>query len=975
MPGGSHLAVQDSPDFLSQTLGELGAVGNDDHTTLEPLESTGQGTKGVAIEVVGGLVEDDQVRALPRASGEHNLDTLATRETAHARVRNQLGVEAEVGAVSLNLLADQRAELTRGQGLLHINIGNHLLMGREELVTRQPDVVGRHHGHPALILHANVLAESERALVLVAVLELATAADANDTAERVLDLEDLVHGLLISIGDDLVGTIHGLAILAGLETPLDVLGGSAVKVVIDVGEGVLLDVGDTDVLVLVDLTRSGDQFTSEDVDEGRLAGTVGTDDSNTRAKRALEVDIGDLGLGSARVLEAHLGGTQDGLGLGLDTLEETGLREAELDLGGAELVVRLGRGQTADELLQVTPVALELEALVVDDVLADVVEERAVVGDDDGSAGRVAEVVLEPLHVLDIEMVSGLIQKKDIGSLEDGTAQGQLHLPTTRKRRDLAADHAGGEAEVVELPLDILLGGGDASLGKLLHGPVDGGHLSILRVQVVLDEDSLDFALLGEALDLLVVDGTHESRLARTVGAAQTVALATLQAQVGLVEQNLGTVGKREGAVAQILALLLIRLNRVGLGGAGNSAPAELINDTLSLVIANDDGEVGLDGLGPRGRVSRLLVNQLAGDSGGVLKDRSELLKGSSVLARKDLLQVSEDGGNIAVVLHLGDLAIDNVSDAGKGVEGLLGLLTSLGISEVVVVLLQAGHHLGQEGSDDVGIVDELAHVVNNDGSLTLDGGLALGKTTIEQGNHEGKSGLLDLSDESGGTEQVHGLGDVLGLGNTLDELGDEALNIAVDNQLADLLHGLVGTVLDLLLGVPHGLGDNRNELRDAVGSLGRRAGDEGIDEVESRHLLGPLLRVPQRVDKGGEGSLDGVGVDSTGNGQSGGNGGILDSGDLVASASEDAGEQGNEVRLDTGGDLGVLGDSLNGQKGLLADGGILLVGELLLESLDGPEIARSHVSSKFLQILVRCMKMRLGFFLLEEKRAANATF
>jgi hypothetical protein len=35
--------------------------------------------------------------------------------------------------------------------------------------------------------------------------------------------------------------------------------------------------------------------------------------------------------------------------------------------------------------------------------------------------------------------------------------------------------------------------------------------------------------------------------------------------------------------------------------------------------------------------------------------------------------------------------------------------------------------------------------------------------------------------------------------------------------------------------------------------------------------------------------------------------------------------------------DLGVLGDSLNGVERLLADGGILLVGELLLESLNSP--------------------------------------
>jgi selenophosphate synthetase-related protein len=45
-------------------------VGNDNDTTLESLESLGQGTQRVTVEIVGGLVEDDDVRTLPRAGGE-----------------------------------------------------------------------------------------------------------------------------------------------------------------------------------------------------------------------------------------------------------------------------------------------------------------------------------------------------------------------------------------------------------------------------------------------------------------------------------------------------------------------------------------------------------------------------------------------------------------------------------------------------------------------------------------------------------------------------------------------------------------------------------------------------------------------------------------------------------------------------------------------------------------------------------------
>lgn len=161
MAGRSHLAVHDSPDFLSQVLGELGRVSNDDDTTLELLQGLGQSTQRVTIQIVGRLVKDDQVGSLPRASSQDSLDTLATRQTAHAGVRNQLGIETEVGAVGLNLLSDQRSELTRGKSLLHIDISDHLLVRGQQLVTGQPDVVSGHHGNPSLALHADVLTQSE----------------------------------------------------------------------------------------------------------------------------------------------------------------------------------------------------------------------------------------------------------------------------------------------------------------------------------------------------------------------------------------------------------------------------------------------------------------------------------------------------------------------------------------------------------------------------------------------------------------------------------------------------------------------------------------------------------------------------------------------------------------------------------------------------------------------------------------------
>ncbi|KAF3396471.1 hypothetical protein F1880_007236 [Penicillium rolfsii] len=936
--GGSHETVVNGPNFLSEVLSELTGVSNDDNTTLEGLDGLGEGTEGVTVQVVGRLVKDNDVGALPRAGGEDDLDTLTTGQTAHAGVGNQLGIETEVGAVLLNLLTDERAELTGGEGLLLVNLGDLLGVRHNDLGTGQPGVVVGHHGSPLLGLHADVLTKSPRDLVLVGVLELAARVDADNTTEGTVDLVDLVHGLLVLLGDDLVGTVHGLTVLTGLETPLDVLRGSGVEVVIDVSESVLLDVGDTDVLVLVDITGGGDELTSQDVDESGLASTVGTNDGNTGAQGDLEGNVANLGLGSVGVLEGHVVDTDDGLGLGLDTLEETGLGELELHLGGTELVVGAGRGHTLDELGESTTVTLQLEALVVDDVLDDTVQETGVVGDHDGSAGGGLEVVLEPLNVLDVQVVGGLVEQENIGLLEDGTAQSELHLPTTREGTNGAIELGLEETELVDkLVTDLRLDGLETDLLQLLDGPANDSQLGIGSVQVVLNVDGLDLILLGETLKLLVVDSAHEGGLAGTVGAEETVTLTTLEAQVGLVQQNLGTVGQGEGAVAQILTLLLVGGDLIGSGGIGGGTLAEGLGNGLGGLLTDDGDDVREGVLGPGGAVGVLLVNELTSDGTNVVDD--SLGAGNAVLELLLLEDILEDTGNGLDVTSggdLGDLAVLDITDTGEGVKSLLGLLTGLGVGEGVVVLVQSRQHLGQEGSDQLGVLHELTHVVNDDSGLTLDGSLTLNETTVQQGDHDSEGGAGHVGNESGGTEQVNGLGDVLGLGNTLDELGNETLDILVDDQTANLLHGGVGGLLDVGLGVPHGLGDDGDEAGDLEGELSGGSLNKSIQALESGHLLGPLLGILERVENGGDNGLDGVAVDSLNDGSGGRLSGLLDGDHLVTNSVQNGAKERHKVGLNTGSDGGVGSDGADALAGTLAGNSILLVGELLLEGLDG---------------------------------------
>ena len=78
MARGRHLPVQDGPDLFGEILGELGRVSDDDDTTLESLERLGERTERVAIEVVGRLVEYDEMRSLPGAGSQDDLDPLST---------------------------------------------------------------------------------------------------------------------------------------------------------------------------------------------------------------------------------------------------------------------------------------------------------------------------------------------------------------------------------------------------------------------------------------------------------------------------------------------------------------------------------------------------------------------------------------------------------------------------------------------------------------------------------------------------------------------------------------------------------------------------------------------------------------------------------------------------------------------------------------------------------------------------------
>jgi hypothetical protein len=195
----------------------------------------------------------------------------------------------------------------------------HLLLETttDELVARKPHVLGRRK-------------TLEGGLVLERLLELLAVDDLVDGTLDTLDDDGstLLHLALLLLGELASSLVELLNILTSLVTLEHVLEGSKVEVVVDVVESVLGNVSDDQVGVLPDLTTLvGLGLTDEELDEGRLSGSVGTENGDTGGEGDLEGDVVELGNGGGGVLETDVTHLHERLLLGLDTVEERRLCE------------------------------------------------------------------------------------------------------------------------------------------------------------------------------------------------------------------------------------------------------------------------------------------------------------------------------------------------------------------------------------------------------------------------------------------------------------------------------------------------------------------------------------------------------------------------------------------------------------------------------------------------------------------------
>mmetsp|Transcript_2434 Transcript_2434/g.3694 ORF Transcript_2434/g.3694 Transcript_2434/m.3694 type:complete len:1074 (+) Transcript_2434:2189-5410(+) len=887
-----HLAITYDPALLAESRNELIVMRNNDNTTTEFLNGRSKSTKRITIKVVSGLIKNDEMGVLPSGSGKNDLDLLTTGETTNMRMKGKLRLKTKI----LKMLLDGGSgkgttEETHSSGFLKINLINHLLETKlNELIT----------GHPGALVRS--LADPLN-LVLVTLLQLTTSKELLNnkltTTSLKLDLSPHLLGLLLT---DLTSLfLLSLTIFTRSEAPLNIFVRGLVKMLLKMVEGVLSDVSNTKVRMLPNSSDGGLSLTSKDLDESRLTGTVGTQASNTGRKSTVSSSIFEDHPVSVRVLVRNLVHLKNSLILGLDTLKVSGLRKLESEGTSLKLIVCLSLRLGLDELRKVALVNLKLAVVVINDMGADMVEETRIVGNKDSRhMGEAGEVVFEPSNILDIQMVGGLIKKKNIRLHEHATGEGKLHLPTTRKGRDRLLLHGKVKADGREHLDDLLLIDSHDGLDILISvNELNARKIGLGAINIVLDVNGTKNILRRETIDLAVGNSPHKGRLTNTVGTAKTITTTTLEAKSGIVQKNLGTISKGEITVTKLITLLIIEVLSVLDGNFGLAAGDNGLGESLNAGSGDKDAEVRGENLAvPKLVVEDLIVSESGAHTSNVVKDNDGLVN-------KGILAISSLGKDIAnknqavLLLHLlRHLLKTLLFNTLESLKAAVSDLAELRISGFLGNLLNLRHQTRKENHGLSRLLDELGHVVANKGSLTLNGSDTLTKTTEEEGNHDRKSRGLDGLDEGGRSELMNGVLDFGGVKNRVKDKRNDLLNIPVADKGAGLNHGLVGSFLDRGLGLIHDSRDSRNKIGESLGNLDRVPKNKVTDERDSNLLGSRVLLGVHTFIKVAKDSDNSISVTGINNGASGSLSSVFDSTLLVTSLLKDSRNEGNKERL-----------------------------------------------------------------------------
>ena len=855
------------------------------HAALEVLQRLGKRCQGVVVEVVGGLVQRDDVGVDPHRCGQHQTRLLSpghSLDLAHGEVL----VDSELLQVQTDLLLGQRPEVHARLHRLEllVKVANHL----------HDVLVLLHERRDGLPLGVLVLAAAPSALVEQGLAALLATDDLADVAA--------LHRLLeLILGEVVRRPLGDLLVAAQVEAVLQVLQRRVFDALLEVVHGVLRDVREAQVMVLPHLPDAlvGRELADQQLHQGRLARAVGADERCSRILRDLHVGVGENLAVGAGVGERHLFHVHHALVPGLDALQRAGLGEANgLDVsrlvvadgvkgvlhrsrrftsGRPVLIQRRQRGdrravshlgevgvatdaldlldgvvrrrQRGDNLglealkiLEAHGVVGQVLIVEVNDVGEDVREEVVVVRHQaDGGVREGLEVVGEPGDRGGVQVVGGLVEEQDLGVPEHRPRDGQLHPPPSGERLDRRRHLHVVEANLLQ---GVHHGIAADALGNHLDHEVDDGLL-LFAENLVLDVIYGDVG--GEARDVLRRYAVQQRRLAGAVLSDDAVRLSALQREVGALEKHPAGEGEDDTLEIDDVVLLLVVEKRRGVEALVLQHRA--LRRGLELILVHHTLE----------QREQLVLHVVGEDRGrdshrsgldDPSAERSRVRLGLGVDAALDGFQSLHDARRGILPVTARALALEALKQAPFR---LGGALAEIGV-RVFLALLQLGLEARDEGVQVSNVVDEGADVAARHRGFLFELLGPLAQSSEDDGEDDGEARRVHGVDES----RLHQLIEaslrlLLGLPDGVHDEVEHPEHLGILHAPADGLHDVARERGYLRVGIEDALQKRRENLRNGSHEVLRHPLREVAAGAEGAALRLPAL-VPHRVhERGGQ--------------------------------------------------------------------------------------------------------------------------
>ena len=310
---------------------------------------------------------------------------------------------------------------------------------------------------------------------------------------------------------------------------------------------------------------------------------VQADQRERQLGRLGELDA-ELALGAHRLGAGQLGQALHAAlrlrrlgGLGLEAVDEA------LQVGALGLLLLVGDlllaqllGALALKIGVAAGIQLGAAAVQVQGVGGDVVEELAVVRDQQQRAGILQQPLLQPEHRVHVEVVGGFVEQQQVAGHHQRARQVQAHAPAAGERRHRPRVRIGREAQAVQQLARARFGIVGTDLGHLLVrvgdrlpvlargglglGLQHRGHLGVaaeherqrrIRQRRGFLRHAGDAHLAGQVQVALVglqfaLHGGEQAGLARTVATHHADAVTRMQGEVDVGQQQALTTAERE---------------------------------------------------------------------------------------------------------------------------------------------------------------------------------------------------------------------------------------------------------------------------------------------------------------------------------------------------------------------------------------------------------------------------------------------